>query len=393
MDDWGCDDSAFTEHELASGIRGIYGTGGNSSTRSAEEFNREFSELVEFESQMTLDSLSADLVKDLASPYVILVEYTGQAAKLFANNHGQLVQASIITDTYGTDECKLYCVHIRNRPDYFVSLNDFFEAMKRTRVPVQVEYTWFVWDEESDRAVQCVKVCATTVPRAVTAADTSPTPLAFEILNRAISTMDHGYKPMLVHRDDISSLLDKQAVPTPDPSYLSELDMRDYSLAYFMSSGQISTIPLLNALTETTYLATRGGTYTLCEGVLTPALNKAWRIVSAYHMALKMSVEMKLEPRVFVRKNQASAFEAIYRNIALDEMCNYPKESVYFTDGNHPLDISDKNHDCEWGSGLVTTYELYDQARKNLQRHGIQCLDFNQHWFDLPDCGSGLVFD
>lgn len=393
MEDWDCDDSAFTEHELAHGIRRIYGTEGSHSPRSTEGFNRAINELVEFESQVTLDSLSADLVKNFASPYEIVVEYTGQAAKLFANNYGHLDQAGVIVDSLSPDECKLYCVHIRRQPDYVVSLRDFLEAMAVTQIPVQVDFMWFVWDGMSARAVQCSKVSASTVPKAVAAADTTPTPLAFEILNRAISTMDHGYKPMLVHRDDIPNLLDKQAVPTPDPACLFESEMLDYSLAYFTSSGQISTISLLNALTETTYLATRGGTYTLCEGVLTPALNKAWRVVSAYHMALKMSVEMKLEPRVFVRKSQASAFEAIYRNTTLDEICNYPKKSVYLTDGNHPLDISDKKHGCEWGSGLVTTYELYDQARKNLQTHGIQCLDFNQHWFDLPDCGSGIVFD
>jgi hypothetical protein len=394
MEDWGCDDSAFTEHELASGIRSIHGTSVAGPQRSSEEYNRAIGELVEFDSQVSLEALCADLVKSFISkePAEIIVEYTDEADKVLGSNHGQIDQAAVISKPLNEQEYKYYCVNLRFQTEYWVSIRDFLTALKQTQIPAQVWGDWFIWDAASDRALQCVKISPCAIKPSLDTAD-EVSALSLEVVKRSPFTMDHGYKPMLVHCEDLPRLLDKHQVKTPNPSCLFESEMRDYSLAYFTSTGQICHIRLLNALTVTTYLATRGGTYSLCSGVLTPALNQAWLDVSAYQMARKMTDELDLKPRVFLRKSHASAFEAIFRNITLEEVNNYPKEAVFLTDGDHPLDISDKQHGCEWGSGLVTTYELYDQARKNLVAHGVQCLDLNQKWFDLSDNGSGIAFD
>jgi hypothetical protein len=76
MEDWGCDDSAFTEHERACGIRSFHGTSGNNPQRSSEAYNRAIGELVEFDSQVSLETFCADLVRSFTSraPAEIKVE-------------------------------------------------------------------------------------------------------------------------------------------------------------------------------------------------------------------------------------------------------------------------------------------------------------------------------
>lgn len=395
MEDFGVDDSAFTEDELSCGIRSIYGTSGNKPQRSTEAYNRAISELVEYESDVPLQTLCKDLVKNFVSndQVEIKLEFTREADKVFGASEGELDLGVCITEPMREDEYRFYCVYlIFAHADYWVSIRDFLKALKQTQLPLSLWSNWFVWDADSDMAVQCRKILPGTKHSSNEPHDVY-TARALAVVQRSLFTMDHGYKPMLIRREDLFSLSDRQPVELPYPAKLTEAEMQDYMLAFFASNGEIYHIPLLVALTETTYLATRGCTYSLSEGVLTPAQNQAWAVVSAYQMALRMINNLNLEVRSFHRKPQATVYEAVYRNIALDEVNDFPKAEVFLTDGNHPLQFSENYHDCVWGAGLVTTYELYDQARRNLLAHGFQCLDLNQKWSDLPDCGSGIVFE
>lgn len=272
--------------------------------------------------------------------------------------------------THDYHQINCYTIRVRSavRDGYWVSLRLFLDALRVSEIPVLVYNSVVAWDGSN----QCLTVSKSFGYKLQSYAQQTICELEEKsklvyFLERARST-EHGFKPMIIRRNEIENLISGEQVTFLDPTNMAISELMDCVLAYFNQRGKPKWIPMNDVLSETTLLVTRVGNF-LADGKRVRAIHDVATLMSgAYFIAKKQRPfggYRNLNISYYLRKESGTIFEPAFREITEKQASSKSFRRVYITDGSHPLAARSPLDDASF----VTTYAHYEAAREKFKKY------------------------
>lgn len=318
----------------------------------------------EYESDVTIEELIADIndcsLGDNAN------EFSCEPWGWELGYDGELCYKFLSGITLDYPELHRFTVRVQTtiRGEYYVSLRLFLEALRAVEIPVLVYNDILAWNAKT----QSISVSGNpayylhgSAPKTSDQLEESSKLVHF--LERSKWT-DHGFKPVIIPRNDIDSLNRGEQVTFLDPNNMAVDELMQCGLAYFSKRGQPKWIPMDYVLSESTLLVTRTGNYLVKEKHVEPATDIATLMSGAYFLAKKQRPfggRSNMRTSYFLKKKRGTIFEPAFQTINEMDAGSHPADLVYITDGSHPLVAGL----CD--PSFITTYAHYDTAREKLK--------------------------
>ncbi|GGH97198.1 hypothetical protein [Pseudomonas fluvialis] len=326
--------------------------------------------IIEYASDVTIGELMADLKDHTLGNYEYDIVCEPWGWEL--DPDGELSDTCLDGITYKHKHLHYFKIRVRSsaRGEYWVSLRMFLDAIKTLGIPVHIWNTEVAWDN----AAQCLDVCGGLVStyerqrsRRLIECLSEENSSLLNFLERAKST-DHGFKPVIIHRDEVAQLNRGEYVTFLDPTMLTIEELKFCVLAYFNKKGQPKWISMNDILSVTSLLVTRIGTFLADDGQVRPINGVATLLSNAYSIKMDwgfIELTSMRKASFFLQKEGGTIFEPAYRQITEEQARNASPERVYITDGGHPL-----GYGLDQGnSGFVTTYAHFEDARRKLESY------------------------
>ena len=328
------------------------------------------SSIKEYDSDVTIGELVIDLEAHALEDHNI--EFICEPWGWELDPAAELSDTCLDGITYNHKHLHYFIIQVRSnvRGEYCVSLRLFIDAIRTLGIPVQTCNCIVAWDNTA----QCLDVCGGLVEkyayqkrRNLIECHTQENYKLLSFLERAKST-DHGFKPVIIPRDDVARLNRAERVAFLDPTMLSIEELKDCTLAYFNKNGQPKCISMSDILSVTSLLVTRIGTFWANGEKVRPINGVATLLSNAYAIAKKsgdFGITFALDPSYYFQKSDGTIFEPAYSQITVEQARSAPQKMVYIPDGCHPLGNSFDHENAR----LVTTYAQYEDARRKLESY------------------------
>ena len=207
----------------------------------------------EFESTVDHDQLLYDIVNVILKneEYSFTVSYTKEASEYYSKGQswggGELSDRAINGQSLESKTLDSYYLELMylgandKVVSYNASLRMFLTILEKTRMPAIVNGLWSIWDNES-KSLRMESELRYSNYLAKTSSN--------NLLDRAKSSSEHSFKPMLVHLNEATTLLRGDPVQVVDPCSFSQSELKNYKLACLGKNGTIDTTELVDEKIE-----------------------------------------------------------------------------------------------------------------------------------------------